>query len=532
MTRTIKYFLICLGLFFGFIPTANCQLSTVDSLNLALKNTKPDTTKLRLLVKLSDECEPTEILKYANSAVELADKLLQDKANSNFKSKILNLKALALNNIGFMYNSQGEFPEALHNYERGLKIQEEVGDKKNIANSLISIGQTYYNQGDYFLSLDYYSRGLKIQEEIGDKQGMAFSINNIAAVYENQGDIPKALDYYGKSLKLMEEIGQRQGTANLLNNIAGIYMGQGDVTNALDYYNRSLKIQEEVGHKNGIATALNNIGLIYKTKGDIPKALDYYNRGLKIQEETGDKFGLAHSLNNIGKIYKKQGNISKALEYMSKSLTIRKEIGDKKGIAASLNNVGALYFKLASLAGTSANKQKNSLLALSYTDSSLALSKKLGFPENIRNAEGMLSEIDSAGGNFYGAFEHYKQFIIYRDSISNKETRKAGIKNQLKYEYEKKEAVIKEHQEIERAVAEEKNRKQFYFLLLVSCLLLLVVVFAGFVFRSLRVTRHQKEIIEEKQKEILDSIHYAKRIQTALLPSEKYIAKNLKELNL
>ena len=39
----------------------------------------------------------------------------------------------------------------------------------------------------------------------------------------------------------------------------------------------------------------------------------------------------------------------------------------------------------------------------------------------------------------------------------------------------------------------------------------------------------QKEVIEEKQKEILDSIHYAKRIQTALLTNEKYIERVLRE---
>lgn len=35
----------------------------------------------------------------------------------------------------------------------------------------------------------------------------------------------------------------------------------------------------------------------------------------------------------------------------------------------------------------------------------------------------------------------------------------------------------------------------------------------------------QKKIIEEKNKDILDSIRYARRIQNALLPSEKYIDK-------
>ncbi|HYG50208.1 MAG TPA: hypothetical protein VD905_04860, partial [Flavobacteriales bacterium] len=41
----------------------------------------------------------------------------------------------------------------------------------------------------------------------------------------------------------------------------------------------------------------------------------------------------------------------------------------------------------------------------------------------------------------------------------------------------------------------------------------------------------EKQLVEEKNKEILDSIHYSKRIQQALLPSEKYIERNLKRLN-
>ncbi len=35
---------------------------------------------------------------------------------------------------------------------------------------------------------------------------------------------------------------------------------------------------------------------------------------------------------------------------------------------------------------------------------------------------------------------------------------------------------------------------------------------------------------EEKQKEVMDSIRYARRIQSALITSEKYIARNLNRL--
>lgn len=40
----------------------------------------------------------------------------------------------------------------------------------------------------------------------------------------------------------------------------------------------------------------------------------------------------------------------------------------------------------------------------------------------------------------------------------------------------------------------------------------------------------RKRMIEEKQKEILDSIHYAKRIQSALMTQESYIARRLERL--
>jgi ligand-binding sensor domain-containing protein len=54
--------------------------------------------------------------------------------------------------------------------------------------------------------------------------------------------------------------------------------------------------------------------------------------------------------------------------------------------------------------------------------------------------------------------------------------------------------------------------------------------------RTAEVTRQKEELqiaylqIEEKQKEILDSIHYARRIQRSLLPTDKYLVRSLEQL--
>ena len=78
----------------------------------------------------------------------------------------------------------------------------------------------------------------------------------------------------------------------------------------------------------------------------------------------------------------------------------------------------------------------------------------------------------------------------------------------------------------------------------VCIILIAVLIFSFFIYRALKLNKHQtkiiseqkelvekqKEEVEERQKEILDSIYYARRIQRSLLTSEKYIDKNLKRL--
>ena len=41
---------------------------------------------------------------------------------------------------------------------------------------------------------------------------------------------------------------------------------------------------------------------------------------------------------------------------------------------------------------------------------------------------------------------------------------------------------------------------------------------------------HQKKLIDEKNKDIIDSIVYAKRIQNSILPTNNYIIKSIKRL--
>ncbi len=371
------------------------------------------------------------------------------------------------------------------------------------------------------------------------KRGLADGNNNLGFIYNNQGDIPKALEYFSKSLKLQEELKDKQGIAEALGNIGVIYYFQNEKEKALDYYTKALKLREELGIKEDIANSLNNIGNLYYMMGKMKEALDYSTRSLKLQEEIGDNQGISYSLNNLGAIYFNKGDIQQALYYYAKSLAMRKEMGDKQGLASSLHNLGVVHLKIYT--DSPKTKMQELKLALAYTDSSLTLAKELGFPDNIRNAERLYSRVDSAQGNFSSAFEHYKQYILYRDSISNEANHQESLKSQMKYVFEKKEAILLEQHDKEQAISKEKQRVQTIVIWSVAGGLLLLLIFSVFIFKSLqenkkanKIITSQKElvetknhIIEEKQKEIVDSINYAKRIQYSLLAHADFITENI-----
>jgi serine phosphatase RsbU (regulator of sigma subunit) len=213
---------------------------------------------------------------------------------------------------------------------------------------------------------------------------------------------------------------------------------------------------------------------------------------------------------------------------------LSEELGDKKALAGTWSSMCRAFLK------------KNELIkAKIYGEKSLELSNQLGNPESIKDASELLFIIYKKQNNTAGALQMHELFIQMRDSISNTETRKASLRSQFKYEYEKKEAETKaaaraEKEKIELRAGEEKKQQNIIIYSVISGLILLGV-FSIFIFRSLQQNKRankiisaqkteveeQKHLVEEKQKEIVDSINYAKRLQTAILPPKEYIDKYL-----
>lgn len=510
-----KYTVLFIALF--FCHSLFSQSRKVDSLRKLIPTLKDDTNKVISLNTLSEylwrASKYDTSLLVSTGSIQLADKLGYKKG-----------KAAALRDAGIVQWFQGKYSEALKNQQEALKLNTEIGYKHGISSNLGNIGSIYKDQGDYVKALDYYKQGLKMDEQEHDSVRLAGDYGNIGIIYHVQGDFPNCLEYYLRALNIAEKLGDKAGMGRHLGNIGNVYADEGDTAKALDYYQRSINIDEEIGDEGNAAVALSNMGNLY-VGSKRSKALDYYTKGLKLAEKIGDAQLEATCYGNIGSVYFDLKNYSQAYDFFQKGLKLDLEIGNKNGLASDYGYMGMLYTKQ----GKFKVAEENIAKAIAFDDSMKILN-------DLRVEEENMSHLYDTMGQYKKALEFYKKSIALKDTLFNKDKSTELARKELNYQFEKKEAAEKAEQDKKDALAEADKHKEHIIIAAVLCGLLLVIVFTGFVLRSLRITRKQKEnievknkIIEEKSKEVFDSITYAKRLQDAILPPVSIIKKYLPE---
>jgi serine/threonine protein kinase/tetratricopeptide (TPR) repeat protein len=96
--------------------------------------------------------------------------------------------ARARNNIGMICALQGNFPSALKNIQQAVKGAEETGNKSDQAQFLYALGDTKLEQGELSAAEENYQAGLKLATQIGEKSTVALgklSLSNLNLKAEN-----------------------------------------------------------------------------------------------------------------------------------------------------------------------------------------------------------------------------------------------------------------------------------------------------------------------------------------------------------
>ena len=319
----------------------------------------------------------------------------------------------------------------------------------------------------------------EISLRIGDELGYAQSLKSQGYCLWRFSDFHASMEKSTKALEVVEKFNLPKEEADILNSIGAVYMFLNDNKNRLYCNLKCLELRRKVADHEGIAGSLNNIGETYMEMQNYEEAIKYFNDCLEYPNASSQIKGWNY--HNLGIIEMKKGNYKEAELLFVTSIRQSTIAKDKTLTCETLYNQS---INLGHLNQNSA-KEKNLFLALE-------LANEIGAKDDIQKIHLELSKLYEQQNNIGKSFEHFKIHTRIHNQVYN-EKNSSTIHN-LKSKYElnsiKKEAEIQRLKNVELKKAFEE-------------------------------IEFQKNIIENNNKSINDSIRYAEKIQTALLTSDE-----------
>lgn len=328
-------------------------------------------------------------------------------------------------------NKMSSLDLAFKYFQEALKISIELEDSLQIATVYVGMGDIEMYNYNFKEGLIYYNQALEILLAINDKNGISIVYNQIAGVHYDQGNYSEALRYMHLELKLVIESNDRSGMAATYCNIANIYAIQENSKLALENQFASLKLHKEIGSKYGMAINTSAIGQIYSNLSEYDSATLYFLTSLKLFQDIEDRRGISNSYNRLGNVYEAKNEFEEAILHYEEALRLSKELGDSGIIGQCYLNLGWINAKI-----------KNFDLSRTYLMESISLSKKLGLKPKVRQGYLAITELDSLSGNQSLALTHYKQYVIYNDSLNEESHNQVITELNIKFETEQKEKEI------------------------------------------------------------------------------------------
>jgi serine phosphatase RsbU (regulator of sigma subunit) len=331
---------------------------------------------------------------------------------------------------------------------------------------------------DYQQAFKYINEAIDIFKELNDKKWYANSMLTMAIISTSAGQPERGLYFALRGIEYYEKNIEDERDVVMAYYVTGTaYKDLKKFDEAEKYYKKGITYDERGTTWSGrIYTSLSNV---YNDRGNYEEALELAFKSLHILEAEKNFVGMSRTYTDMGNIYRKLGKYDEALDYLFRGLKIREETKLRQFVLGSLIEISEVYVE-----------QKNYGEAINYLQKALPIALETGHQVRTNIVYQKLAELYKVTRQFEDAISHYEKSIQLTAEINQKE-REAKISVMQNNLLQEKE------QEIERL--KNVELKSAY------------------------------SLISEKNKEITDSIQYARRIQKALLATDEQLKTNLPE---
>ena len=360
--------------------------------------------------------------------------------------------------------------------------------------------------------------------------------------YIDVGKLPLALECFHEAAKYYETDGNNLGLGTAYNYMAMTYNKQENRENEQQYLQKVIDIYEQEKDSFRLSYALHNLGYFNYSNGQYETALMVYTKTLDLFKKLNDNIAYAYCLGNSGLVHSRLSDFDKAEEYLLTAIDTLTKLGDEIAIPEFMIEYANIL------------RQKGEIKqAITYASNALINTDD---PVYKGQAANLLAGLYEISGRFDSAYYYQSKYIVANDSIKNIESVQRMANLRTEYEIEKKQAEV-DGLERDKRINNLVN-------LGLGIILILAIGLITLYYISLKRSRklsgalEERRVLLEKQSselkerneeilsaneelkqlneitsgqrdEILSSINYAQRIQSALLPPETYITELLNE---
>jgi serine phosphatase RsbU (regulator of sigma subunit) len=345
----------------------------------------------------------------------------------------------------------------------------------------------------------------------------------------NEGEYIKTSQLLFPALDISDSLNDNPGRLRALNSIGNLYAHQNQYAEAARYYERALTIAKVLNNRVRQGVIMGNLGNIYYMQSQgkpdyLKKSESYYLQALKIAKEEDQPYRALSAINNLSMVYADMKNPEKALELCDSAMVFILANNDSADMVYTLANYGRIY-----------RDKLDFKKAIEYYDRQLDISTRLNNRDLMADAYRSLAICYNEIGDYKKAYDYQVLHTNLADTLVN--TSNTEIINDLKNKITN-ERIQSENDQLKQKneIGDLRNSRQNLFLGISIGGILLLGAFAFLLFNRARVKEeanktlgHQNLVIAQKNKDITDSINYARRIQESLLASEETMKKFLPE---
>jgi tetratricopeptide (TPR) repeat protein len=103
-----------------------------------------------------------------------------------------------------LYERQGNYSQAIEQFQDGIATYTELGDIRNRAYCKISLGCLYHNRGDRAAAIQQYDTAGNDFEQARDERGKALVSLNLAIFRQEKGEWREAAEMYARAIEIFE----------------------------------------------------------------------------------------------------------------------------------------------------------------------------------------------------------------------------------------------------------------------------------------------------------------------------------------